>query len=72
MTPTANNRGGSLSRTRREAGFLFGNEDSTSLLANRRNRRRLTESAASATRNREVRKEYIGRKYEQTSEADRN
>jgi hypothetical protein len=32
MTPTADDRGGSLFTTRREAGFLFGNEDSTSFL----------------------------------------
>jgi hypothetical protein len=33
MTPTADDRGGSLSETRREAGFYFGNEESTSTLA---------------------------------------
>jgi hypothetical protein len=58
MTPTADDRGGSLSRTRREAGFLFGNEDGTSFLAYRWDRRRLTESNTSINRNRQERKEY--------------
>jgi hypothetical protein len=71
MTPTADDRGGSLYRTRREAGFLFGNEDITSFLA--RNRRRLTGSVASTTRNREVRKEYPdGFEHAQASTAERN
>jgi DNA mismatch repair protein MutS len=52
MTPTADDRGGSLSGTRREAGFLFGNEDGTSFLAISCKRRHRTEAAASTARDR--------------------
>jgi hypothetical protein len=57
MTPTADDRGGSLFKTRREAGFLFCNKDSTSFFLDGPNSR-LPESAASINRNRQVKKQY--------------